>query len=189
MADKDKDKQYKYRQEIQQPLRRSARIQRSESAKPSQTPQASRKPKRTASMGNPAPQTTRGGPMAKSSGPQLQQVSTPESQQSPSNKTTRRRITIKIKRKNAKEKPSNSPDEPAEDLSAGTAVQEETGVPVSSESPPQALEPPTLDNFQGLSVFQNSSGPDIDQGQHSSLPPSVLPISNGPDSLPSADVA
>lgn len=180
--------------EPMQPLRRSARIQRSESAKPSRTPQTSRKPKRAASQGNPTPQTTRRRPPTKSSGPRLQQVSTLESQQLPPNTTTRR-VTIKITRKNDMEDPGNSLDESSQPLPADTTVGSEIALATSSEQPPQGLEPlesgpVVLDNFQGLSVFQNSSGPGMEEDQQSPSPPSVsMPISNGPDSLSSADVS
>ncbi|KAK3948152.1 hypothetical protein QBC32DRAFT_269450 [Pseudoneurospora amorphoporcata] len=196
MADKDKDKQYKYRQEIQQhtlPLRRSTRIQRSQSARPSQSPQQSRKPKRTISASNPNPQTSRGRPLTRSSGPRPQQVSTLESQLSPS-ETPTRRVSKETTSKDNMDNSTNSPGESSQALPADTATHSGAGIATTSKQPPQDLEPlryrpPVSDSSPALSVFQHSCGPDMED-QPLSVPSSVsMPISKGPDSLPRADVS
>ncbi|KAK3338252.1 hypothetical protein B0H65DRAFT_404393, partial [Neurospora tetraspora] len=200
MADKDKDKQYKYRQEIQQPpelmlpLRRSTRIQRSQSARPSETPQPSRKPKRTSSASNPTPQTSRGRPPTRSSGPRLQQVSTLESQQSPSDTPTRRVSTGSTPKGNM-EKSANSSGVPLQLVPADPAIHLGAALAASSEQPPQHLEPlhsgtPVSDSSQAVSVFQHSSGPNMEEDPPLPIPSSVsMSISSGPDSLPSVDVS
>ncbi|KAK1775070.1 hypothetical protein QBC45DRAFT_336168 [Copromyces sp. CBS 386.78] len=205
MADKDKDKQYKYRQEIQQvsspepsehtlPLRRSTRIQRSQSARPSQSPQQSRKPKRTISASNPNPQTSRGRPLTRSSGPRPQQVSTLESQQSPS-ETATRLVSKETTSKDNMDNSTNSPGESSQALPADTATHSGAGIATTSQQPPQDLEPlhyrpPVSDSSPALSVFQHSCGPDMEEDQPLSIPSSVsMPISKGPDSLPRADVS
>lgn len=177
------------------PVRRSTRIQPSQSAKPSHTPRPSRKPKRTVSASNPTPRTSRGRPPTRSSGPQLQQVSTMESQKSPLDTTARRLSAGSPRNKNIEERSfTNSPGESSQLLSADTATHSGTALATTSEQPLQDLEPlqsgPSVsDRPQTLSVFQHSSGPNMEEDQPLSIPSSVsMSIRNGPDSLPSAYV-
>ncbi|EGO59492.1 hypothetical protein NEUTE1DRAFT_145494 [Neurospora tetrasperma FGSC 2508] len=199
MADKDKDKQYKYRQEIQQPseliLRRSTRIQRSQSARPSQTPKPSRKPKTTSSASNTTPQISRGRPPTRSSGPRPQQVSTLESQRSLTYTPTRRASTGSAP-KELVESSANSPGVPSQLVSADPVIHSGTALATSSEQSFQdsgSLHSgsPISGISQTLSIFQHSSGPYMEEDdQQLSVPSSVsMSISSGSEPSPRADVS
>ncbi|KAL0471903.1 hypothetical protein QR685DRAFT_552427 [Neurospora intermedia] len=174
-------------------LRRSARIQRSQSARPSQTPKPSRKPKTSAS--NPTPQISRGRPPTRSSGPRPQQASTFESQRSPTYTPTRRASTGSAAKELA-ESSANSPGVPSQLVSADPVIHSGTALATSSEQSFQDLESlhsgsPISGISQTLSVFQHSSGPYMEENdQQLSVPSSVsMSISSGSEPPPRADVS
>lgn len=170
-------------------LRRSTRLQRSQSARPSETPQPSRKPKRTVSESNPTPQASRGKPPTRSSGLRPQQVSGLGAQELPLDNPARRVSPENTNMEQFANSPGGSPQYlPGE--SSGTAMA------TTSDQPAQELQPLhsvayVTDNFQTVSVFQHSCGPEMAEERPLPvlLPPVLMPKRSGPKSLLRADVS
>ncbi|KAH7626367.1 hypothetical protein B0T09DRAFT_387298 [Sordaria sp. MPI-SDFR-AT-0083] len=210
MADKDKDKQYKYRQEIQQldPHRATIHlIHNSRQVSQSRNHEASfwnrrvdregghifprARPHASCAAFNTHSAVTIGEAIIYSSAVKKTEEDGFSEQSHPSDLT--RKASYQVLRPTA-----------ATGLHHGkseitirhhyTATHSGTALATTSEQPLQDLEPlqsgPSVsDRPQTLSVFQHSSGPNMEEDQPLSIPSSVsMSIRNGPDSLPSAYV-